>query len=218
MFMSALWDTVFEMKDTYENAEVFLVDNHIPALRFGASEKPVIFAGGFGADEWQTSVLLLRFFDQLMEDISTSKSMAGIAVRKAFKRRSLIIIPCVCPPKMCYEGEQIEMNDLAPFTKYMLYHKAEMLVCISGIGGTIFAPKENENVCAESATVHKILCACSSLSPVRQKDSVGAKMCAWACAQADVPAYLISPHSIGIAELPQTYKALEETFAVSALL
>ncbi|MBR2590425.1 MAG: hypothetical protein IKE65_05830 [Clostridia bacterium] len=218
MFMSALWDTIFEIKDTYQNAEVFLVDNHIPALRYGNAENPVIFAGGFGAEEWQTSVLLLTFFNRLMEHMNTSKSMAGIAVRKAFKKRSVVIIPCVCPPKMRYEGEEVHMKDLSAFTKYMFYHKAGMLVCVSGSGGTIFAPKQAEDSPAQSATIHKILCACSSLTAVQEKQGVAADMCTQMNEKIGLPAYLISPRSIQMAELPQTYKALEETLAVSALL
>lgn len=218
MFMSALWDTIFDMKERYENAEVFLVDNHIPALRFGTAPNPVVFAAGFGADEWQSCVLLLTFFEKLMEDIRRAKPMAGIAVRKAFKKRSVIIVPCVCPPKMHYEGEPIHMKDLSAFAKYLAYHKAGMLLCVSGTGGTIFTPHTNEAPRFEHATVEKILCACSALTPVSEQDSVAAKLCTWASEQTDTPAYLLSPHTVQMAELPLTYNALEETFVVSSLL
>ena len=44
MFMSALWDTIFMLADTYREASVFLIDNHLPALRFGNTGTPVTFA------------------------------------------------------------------------------------------------------------------------------------------------------------------------------
>ena len=107
MFMSALWDTIFELSDSYEDARIFLMDNHIPALRFGSADKPVVFAAGFGAAEWQSSVLLLKFFERLLYDAAYGKSMAGIAVRKAFKKRSVVIVPCVSPQKTACEEEPL---------------------------------------------------------------------------------------------------------------
>ena len=112
----------------------------------------------------------------------------------------------------------MQMKDLTPFAKYLAYHKAGLLLCVSGTGGTIFTPRENEALGFDHATVSQILCTCSAYEPVRTNDTLAAKFCAWAGNQTDTPAYLLSPPSLQMAELPLTYKALEETFAVSSLL
>ncbi|MBQ6381804.1 MAG: hypothetical protein IJJ41_09455 [Clostridia bacterium] len=217
MFMSALWDTVFSLNDRYENAEVFLIDNHIPALRFGHADKPVVFAGGFGAAEWQSGVLLLQFFEHLLFDADHGKSMAGIAVRKAFKKRSVVIIPTVCPPKMAVE-EPLHIEDLSPLAKYLSFHPAGMLVCLNGADGAIYAPASNELLPFESETVEKILCACSNLPAGEKSRLVGARFCAWASQKALLPSFVISPASLEASAIAHTYRALEETFAVAALL
>ena len=218
MFMSALWDTIFEINDRYKAAEVFLIDNHIPALRFGNADNPVVFAAGLGAAQWQSSVLLLRFFDTLLADAVTGKSMAGIAVKKAFKKRSVVVVPTVCPPKMRYEGEPLKMKDMAPFAKYLAYHRSSMLILLGGSAGQVFAPAANERCHLDGETVRKIILACSKLAPAAQSDGIGAKLCTWASETAGIPSFFISPESSEIADIAYTYKALEETFAVSALL
>ena len=218
MFMSALWDTIFALNDTYENAEVFLIDNHIPALRFGKADNPVVFAAGFGADQWQSSVMLLTFFERLLKDVGHGKNMAGIAVRKAFKRRSVVIVPCVCPPNMKYEGETLALSDLSPFAKYLAYHGAGMLLCVGGENGAVYAPPANEKLPCESDTVGKILCACSKLEPANGSTDTAAKFCNWVSEKAGIPSYYISPHSLDTAAMRYTYASLEEMFVVSALL
>ena len=218
MFMSALWDTIFMLNDTYRDVSVFLIDNHIPALRFGDTGKPVVFAAGFGADEWQSSVMLLTFFEDLLRHAESGKTLSGIAVRKAFKKRSVIAVPCVCPPKMKYEGEALNPADLSAFAKYLSFHPAQMLVCVQDETGSVFSAKANEKLPADSDTVAKILCACSKLDLLEQADSVGTRFCEWTSAHAALPSYVISPPAKDIAALPYTYKRLEETFTVSALL
>ncbi|MBR0415026.1 MAG: hypothetical protein IJI67_08150 [Clostridia bacterium] len=218
MFMSALWDTIFELSDNYENARIFLMDNHIPALQFGNADKPVVFAAGFGAAEWQSSVLLLKFFEQLLYDAAYGKSMAGIAIRKAFKKRSVVIVPCVCPPKMVCEDEPLQIGDLSGFAKYLSFHQASMLLCVSGSEGNIFAPQSNALLPADTETVGKIICACSKLPAAQTSDLIAAKFCHWVSLRAQTPAFVISPRESAASALERSYRSLEETFAVSALL
>lgn len=218
MFMSALWDTIFSINDKYKNASVFLIDNHIPALRFGTADKPIIFAGGFGAQEWQSAPLLLKFFDTLLADMEAGKTIAGIAARKAFKRRSIIIIPAVCPPKMRYEDENLVISDLSPLAKYLAYHSAGMLVCISGSNGHIYCAQENESLSRDADTVGKILCACSKLPQAQDDSGISAKFCNWTSQKALLPSFVLSPPSLEASALEYNYKALEETFAVCSLL
>ena len=218
MFMSALWDTIFMLADTYREASVFLIDNHIPALRFGNTGKPVIFAAGFGADEWQSGVLLLTFFENLLRHAENGKTLSGIAVRKAFKKRSVIVVPCVCPPKMKYEEEALQPADLSPFAKYLTFQPAQMLVCVQDERGSVFSAKANAKLEADCDTVARIICACSKLEPEAAGDSIAARFCEWTGAHAALPSYVISPPARDMAALPYTYKRLEETFAVTALL
>lgn len=218
MFMSYLWDTIFEINDTYDNCEVFLIDNHIPALRFGTADKPAVFAAGFGAEEWYSSVLLLKFFDELLSHAQNGRNMAGIAVRKAFKKRSLIVVPTVCPSKMKFENQTLKKSDLTPIAKYLSFNKAGMLITVSGNENALFCPASNNSLLSESDIVAKIISACASLPIKEQSEQTGSWLCEWASTKNNLPSFCISPENLKAASLNYTFKSLEEAFVVSALL
>ena len=218
MFMSMLWETIFQISDTYEKAEVFLIDNRIPALRFGTADKPTVFAGGFGAEEWQSAVILLRFFEQLLDACQNSRSLAGIAVKKALKKRSVVVIPCVCPEKMGDDTAPPRARELQAVAKYLDFHAGNMFVALNGSESLLFSPPSNETKFPHAVTIAKILQACSALPLQEENRLVGARLCAWVSENAAQPSFLISPPSLKASAIERTYRALEETLTVCALL
>ena len=218
MFVSMLWDTIFEINERYEEANVFLIDNRIPALQFGTADKPAVFAAGFGAEEWQTSVLLLKFFETLLRDVRGGGNMAGIAVKKAFQKRSVVIIPTVCPGAMRHEGGTPAPADLQAIATYLSYHKAGLLITVEKEKNTVFSPRANAALPADTATIEKILAACARLPLTHSASGAAAKLCEWASAKNALPAFSISPRQLEASDLAPAYNALEEAFTVSALI
>ena len=120
--------------------------------------------------------------------------------------------------EMRYEDESLVISDLSPLAKYLAYHSAGMLVCISGSNGHIYCAQENESLSRDADTVGKILCACSKLPQTQDDSGISAKFCNWTSQKALLPSFVLSPPSLEASALEYNYKALEETFAVCSLL
>ncbi len=218
MFMSALWDTIFEINEAHSQCSVFLIDNHIPALCFGASDKPCIYLGGFGSEERESSVMLLKFFDELLTAAETNSNMAGIAVKKAMDKRSVIVVPAVCPQAMTYEDTKINIRNLLPVAKYLAFHKAGLTFTVAGEGNCIICPKQRHIDGVDTKTVGDIISACSKIPVAGEKNGVCAEFRRWAEVNAKIPAYSLFLNNHGTAETDYDYSLLKETLLVGALL
>ena len=218
MFMSALWDTVFEINENHDNCSVFLIDNNIPALCFGSADKPSVYLAGFGSEDWESSAILLKFFDELLCCAENGGKMAGIAVKKAMQKRGIIIVPAVCPKAMTYEGTAVGIKDLTPLAKYLSFHKAGMLFTIAKSGNCLVSPSEKYINGVDTETVGNILCACSKIPAVSEKKSVQSDFRRWAEVNIGLPAYSLFLNSQGTAEIDYNYALLKETFLLSALM
>ena len=76
----------------------------IPMLSFGTGKK-VLFACAFHGMEWLTTLVILRFLDELLESISKKNFFCGIRTENAFHNRTLCVVPCVNP-----DGVEISIN------------------------------------------------------------------------------------------------------------
>lgn len=85
-----------------------LAGRAIFSLSLGHGPRPVLFAGGFHAQEWMTSLVLLRLLENLCESIAKKSELCSINIAGALTGRELIIIPCVNP-----DGIQIALNGIA---------------------------------------------------------------------------------------------------------
>lgn len=218
MFMSALWDTIFEINESHSECSVFLIDNHIPALCFGNSDKPCVYLAGFGSNEWESSIILLKFFDEMLTAAENGSSMAGIAVKKAMKNRGVVIVPTVCPQAMTYEGTKVNIRSLLPVAKYLAFHKAGMLFTVSGSGNCILCPGEKYINGVDTKTVGNIISACSKIPVATEKSDICSEFRRWAEVNAKLPAYSLFLNNHGTAELDYDYSLLKETLLVGALL
>lgn len=73
------------------------LDKNIYALRYGKGDKFVLYAAAFHGQEWMTTLVLLRFIEELMLAVQLHGSFAGVEVKKAMCDRGLIFIPMVNP-------------------------------------------------------------------------------------------------------------------------
>ena len=67
------------------------------SLTVGHGEKCVLLCGGFHGSEWLTSLLLLRFTEELCRSIQTGQPLCEIDVASYQARRQIVLVPCVNP-------------------------------------------------------------------------------------------------------------------------
>lgn len=77
----------------------------VDMLCIGSRKKQVLLAGAFHGMEWLTSLILLRFVDEVCFSIMTGRNMCGVAIGAILNMRGLAVIPCVNP-----DGVEIQIN------------------------------------------------------------------------------------------------------------
>lgn len=77
----------------------------IDMLSIGCRSKQVLFAGAFHGMEWITSLLLLRFIDEICFSVMTGKSICGVKIGSFLNRRGIAVMPCINP-----DGVEIQIN------------------------------------------------------------------------------------------------------------
>lgn len=85
----------------------------IDLLTVGNRKKQVLFAAGFHGMEWITTMLMLRFTDELCACVKKGKSMCGIRVGTFLNRRGIAVIPCVNP-----DGVEIQLHGAGSAGEY----------------------------------------------------------------------------------------------------
>lgn len=77
----------------------------IDLLCIGNRRTQVLFTGAFHGMEWITSLILLRFIDEICFSVMTGKSMCGVHIGSCLNRRGLAVVPCINP-----DGVEIQIN------------------------------------------------------------------------------------------------------------
>ena len=77
----------------------------IDLLCIGKRQKQVLFTGAFHGMEWITSLILLKFLDELCFSVMTGKNMCGVGVGAMLNQRGLAVVPCVNP-----DGVEIQIH------------------------------------------------------------------------------------------------------------
>ena len=67
------------------------------SLSLGRGEKCVLLCGGFHGSEWLTSLLLLRFCEELCRSVRAGRMLCGADVASCLARREILLVPCVNP-------------------------------------------------------------------------------------------------------------------------
>ena len=69
----------------------------IPCIRFGYGPKEVFYSGAIHANEWITTVVLMKFVEDLCKSYSSNQLLEGYNIRNIFNNVSLYIVPMVNP-------------------------------------------------------------------------------------------------------------------------
>lgn len=77
----------------------------ITAYSLGNYKNIVLFAGGFHAQEWITSLVLLRFLEKVCESLDKKASLSGVDIASSFLSKGITVVPCVNP-----DGAEIVLN------------------------------------------------------------------------------------------------------------
>lgn len=132
----------------------------IDMLTIGNRKKSVLLAAAFHGMEWITSLILLRFADELCMHIKNGKSIFGINSASILNRRGIALIPCVNP-----DGVEIQINGADSAGEY-----TELVKRLSGGDTSRWQANArgvdiNHNFDADWETVHKNETACGITSP-----------------------------------------------------
>lgn len=82
---------------TVEEIGKSVLSRPIKALRIGGGRDEALFAAAFHANEWLTSLVMLRFAERLCEALDSGGTLGGMDCRRAMLGRGLTVIPCVNP-------------------------------------------------------------------------------------------------------------------------
>lgn len=85
-------------------------------LDFGSGSKEVFYSGSIHANEWITSILLMKFIENYCIAYSTNSRLYGYSVRDLFNSVSIYIMPMVNPDGVDLVTEQISKNSNAFIT------------------------------------------------------------------------------------------------------
>ncbi len=104
-----------------------LLNREIYSLVMGEGEKNILFVGGTHGLEWITSLVLLRFCEELMQKSEKGESVCGFDVKSILSHRRLIIIPELNP-----DGIEISLNGESACGEY---RKKNCEVCDNDFSG-----------------------------------------------------------------------------------
>jgi len=90
------------LKSEHADLKVFpigrsVLGREICALSVGNPMNATLFVGATHGLEWLTTLLLLRFLEDVLEGLKTGGCVSEIDVRKALRNRSLVVVPCLNP-------------------------------------------------------------------------------------------------------------------------
>lgn len=217
MFMCALWNSIFAMKEKYPFMKVSLIDNQIPILSFGSVKNITLYLAGFNASQWKGSIIALKFFDDMLKALKDKGCMNGVELHKAFGDKGIALIPCVCPKLM--SGSEVDKLGSLPVAKYCSKNKVSDIFVIKSNGSQIFQCTPQGNDAVRTKQIGEVLSACCKM-PLRHEGdrSEEARFCSWASRVLGVPAFSISMEAYKPSAIDRVYESKKEMLLISALI
>lgn len=96
-----------------------IMGKNIPALIIGNGSKQIFYNASFHANEWITSVVLMKFIEDLCIAYSNDSTIYGKSVNSIFSNSTLYIVPMVNP-----DGVDLVTNNL---NSSIFYEKAKKI-------------------------------------------------------------------------------------------
>ena len=90
----------------------------IPYIKIGNGEKQVLYHASIHANEWITSVLLMKFIENFCKTYIFNQTLQGYSARELFQNTSLYIIPMVNP-----DGVDLITGNIEPKSKIYQNYK-----------------------------------------------------------------------------------------------
>lgn len=93
---------LYELNLTYPFLQIeyvgfSILGKSIPVIRLGHGPKQVFYSASFHANEWITSVLLMKFIDNYSISYVNNTRILGYRIRDLFRSTSIYIMPMVNP-------------------------------------------------------------------------------------------------------------------------
>ena len=93
---------IYELNITYpflqvQNIGFSILGKQLPIIRLGRGEKEVFYSASFHANEWITSVILMKFIEDYCIAYTNKSNLFGYNVRNLFSTVSIYIMPMVNP-------------------------------------------------------------------------------------------------------------------------
>lgn len=91
-----------------ESIGLSVLERKLYSLSIGDKSNCILYAGAFHGQEWLTSMILLRFLEELAYNYKNNKTVYGIDVKKQIDKRGVAFIPMVNPDgvSIALEGPQ----------------------------------------------------------------------------------------------------------------
>lgn len=86
-----------------------LVGRELPLITVGTGEKSVLYVGSHHGMEWITSVLLLRYADEVGRLLSEGGKIFGVDAARLFEKRRVCIVPMLNP-----DGVELHLRGCDP--------------------------------------------------------------------------------------------------------
>ena len=97
-----LKNSIHTFKQNYDFLKIFsigksVLNNEIYCLKFGVGKKEILYTAGIHANEWITSVLLIKFIQDLCNAFVSETKIYGYDAKFLYNNCSLYIIPMINP-------------------------------------------------------------------------------------------------------------------------
>ena len=93
-----LKDSIYALKQNYNFLKIFSIGkstlkNEIYCIKFGTGKKEVLYTAGIHANEWITSLLLIKFIRNLCNAFVSNSKIYEHSAKYLYENCSLYIIP-----------------------------------------------------------------------------------------------------------------------------